>query len=633
MKLKIILFLFLLSYGIIGTSHAQLLKPDENFETGSGFNNIVWSLAQHTDSNITVGGAFTSYKGQNTGRFVRLNTDGSLNAAFNNNLGTGFNNTVFNQAIQTDGKIVIVGKFTTFNGVTRNRIVRLNSNGTADNTFNIGTGFNAETNQLAIQADERIVVVGKFTTFNGITTSGIARLNSTGTIDNNLNVGTGFNVNEGGTGSKPVRCVAIQSDGKIIVAGDFTKYNGVTVNRLVRLNSNGTLDATFSSKIKFNNTVYDIKIQPDGKIVAIGAFSSCDGIHASYKIARINSNGNLDQTFNANIQSGFYTPADIDGSMFNPRTISLQANGRIIIGGGFKTFNGTSVNHLLRLNADGSYEGLSNDNRQWLAPLRLASFNLRYKTSLDEPLNAWADRKYKIEQIVKKYDLDIIGAQEPYIGQINDLLILLPEYDYLGLSRNGDMATNQNFTPIFYKKARFEVMNHGQFWLSETPNIPGSIGWDAQSARICTWALFKEKATGKQFYFYNTHFDHIGSTARLESAQLMINYISPRVTAGYPVILTGDFNSNNNTVPYINMATSGVLKDSYDLALSKINNERGTHNGFDINYTATSHIDHIFITTSDKYRVLSWQNIIETVDGKFASDHNPLMIELNLLDE
>ena len=360
MKIKgktMLLLLLLCSLAV----RAQFLSPDAGFVTGTGFNGTVWELSKQPDGKIIASGEFTAYNGITVNRLARIADNGSLDATFNANLGTGFNNTVYAHVVQFDGKIVVAGNFISFNGSTKNRIVRLNTNGTIDNTFSTGTGFDAEVLKLALQSDGKILAIGSFTAYNGANMPGVVRLNSNGSRDNTFSVGSGFNVNDGGTGNRPARDIALQADSKIIIAGEFTSYNGTAVNRMVRLDANGSIDNTFSSKMKFDDVVYGIKIQPNGKILAVGAFSTCNGEHASYKIARIGTDGSLDVDFNTNIGTGFYARMGAGtGTGFfkdeeNPRTIALQPDGTILIGGDFVFMDGTDSRHFVRLNTDGTF--------------------------------------------------------------------------------------------------------------------------------------------------------------------------------------------------------------------------------------------------------------------------------------
>jgi len=259
---------------------------DTTFDIGTGFGGSVFALAIQSDGKIVVGGGFSTYQGTTRNRIARLNTDGSYDTTFN--IGTGFNATVNALAIQSDGKIVVGGPFTTYQGTTRNRIARLNTNGSYDTTFDIGTGFGSSVFALAIQSDGKIVVGGGFTTYQGTTRNRIARLNTNGTYDTTFDIGTGFNVS--------VNSLAIQSDGKIVVGGDFTTYQGTTRNRIARLNTDGSLDTTFDIGAGFDATVNALAIQSDGKIVVGGGFTTYQGTTRNC-IARLNTDGSLDTSF------------------------------------------------------------------------------------------------------------------------------------------------------------------------------------------------------------------------------------------------------------------------------------------------------------------------------------------------
>ena len=212
-----------------------------------------------------VGGIFTSYSGVTSNYIIRLNTGGTIDNTFN--IGGGFNNSVASIILQPDNKILVGGIFTSYSGVTSNYIIRLNSNGTIDNTFNIGTGFDSYVQSIILQPDNKILVGGNFTSYNGVARNNIIRLNSDGSIDNTFNIGTGFN--------NFVWPMISQTDGKILVGGNFTSYNGVTRNRIVRLNSDGTIDNAFNIGTGFtSDTLTTMILQPDGKILVGGSFTS-----------------------------------------------------------------------------------------------------------------------------------------------------------------------------------------------------------------------------------------------------------------------------------------------------------------------------------------------------------------------
>jgi uncharacterized delta-60 repeat protein len=308
---------------------------DTSFNVGTGANNIVNTTVIQSDGKIVIGGDFTTYNGASRSRIARLNTDGILDTSFN--VGTGANNIVNTTSIQSDGQLIIGGDFTTYNGASRSRIARLNTDGTLDTSFNVGTGANWIVNTTAIQSDGQLIIGGSFTSYNGTSRNNIARLNNDGTLDNSFNnVGTGANAR--------VTTTAIQPDGKIIIGGDFTIYNGTSRNKIARLNTDGTLDTSFNVGTGANNIVKTTSIQSDGKIIIGGDFTTYNGTILN-RIARLNTDGTLDTSFNVGT-----------GANWIVNTTAIQSDGKIIIGGDFTTYNGTSRNNIARLNNDGTLD-------------------------------------------------------------------------------------------------------------------------------------------------------------------------------------------------------------------------------------------------------------------------------------
>jgi uncharacterized delta-60 repeat protein/prepilin-type N-terminal cleavage/methylation domain-containing protein len=302
----------------------------------TGFNSSTQSIIQQSDGKLVIGGFFTTYQGVSVNKITRLNNDGTRDSSFN--IGVGFNNPPASIIQQSDGKIVLGGDFTTYQGVAANYIIRLNSDGSRDNTFNIGTGFNSSVMSIIQQSDGKIVIGGFFTTYQGVSANGIIRLNADGSIDTSFNIGTGFN----GTVNK----VYQQSDGKIIIGGSFSTYQGVSTNRITRLNSNGSQDNTFNIGTGFNNVPYAVIQQSDGKLVLGGTFTTYQGAGANY-IIRLNSDGSPDNTFA--IGTGF------NNLLIVPvRGIIQQSDGKLIIGGDFGTYQGVGANYIIRLNSNGS---------------------------------------------------------------------------------------------------------------------------------------------------------------------------------------------------------------------------------------------------------------------------------------
>src|SRR5690606_3252945 len=173
--------------------------------------------------------------------------------------------------------------------------------------------------------------------------------------------------------------------------------------------------------------------------------------------------------------------------------------------------------------------------------IKVSSYNIRYAAAADETTgNGWNIRKTALANLIRTHNFDIVGTQEGNFSQMGDLLALMPEYDYVGYPYAG--ASSQNHTAsIVYKKAEFEVLDHGVFWYSETPDIQ-SIGWDATDTRICSWAKMKHKTSGQEFYFFNSHFYWQYVTARRNSGAVMVQKIQEIVTDNLPVISVGDLN-------------------------------------------------------------------------------------------
>jgi uncharacterized delta-60 repeat protein len=313
---------------------------DTAFTTNAGAaagKDNVNSLAVQADGKILVGGAFTTWDGVTVNRIVRLNSDGTRDTAFTTNTGTAANSTVNSLVVQADGKILVGGAFTTWDGVTVNRIVRLNSDGTRDTAFttNTGTAANSTINSLVVQADEKILVGGFFTAWDGVTVNRIVRLNSDGTRD------TAFTTNTGTAANNTVFSIAVQADGKILIGGDFTTWNGVIVNRIVPLNSDGVLSiSVFSSGV-----VRSLAVQADRKILIGGEFTTWNGVTVN-RIVRLNSDGTRDTAFTTN--AGTAANNAVRGAL------AVQADGKILVGGDFTAWDGTTVNRIVRLNSDGT---------------------------------------------------------------------------------------------------------------------------------------------------------------------------------------------------------------------------------------------------------------------------------------
>lgn len=247
----------------------------------------------------------------------------------------------------------------------------------------------------------------------------------------------------------------------------------------------------------------------------------------------------------------------------------------------------------------------------WAQPLNVASYNIRMHSKVDyKNGDGWTSRRDIMCDLVAFSAFDIFGAQEVCHDQLEDMLSRLPDYGYIGVARD-DGKTKGEYSPVFYRKERFEVLESGTFWLSETPNEV-SFGWDAACRRVCSYGYFKDKLTKKKFWFFNTHMDHKGKVARVEGAKLVIAKIKELCGKDARVILTGDFNVAQNSPAYNTFAESGLLKDAYLLAPVKYA-PAGTFNNFKVGTHSDKRIDHIFVAGCDvqRYGILTyhyWSN-------------------------
>jgi uncharacterized delta-60 repeat protein/uncharacterized repeat protein (TIGR01451 family) len=434
---KLILYTFLVIFLVAFLPKeycfGQAGSVDFTFNPGTGANGAVWTTAIQNDEKIIIGGNFTSYNGISRNLIARLNADGSLDASFNP--GTGANLLVQTTTIQSDGKIIIGGAFTTYNGTPRNSIVRLNADGTLDASFNPGSGANGQVWTSSIQSDGKIIIGGNFTSYNGTGRNRIARLNADGSLDASFNPGTGAN----GT----VLTSSIQSDGKIIIGGLFYAYNGTSRNYIARLNANGTLDASFNPGTGANSTVYTTAIQSDGKIIIGGDFDSYNGTGRN-NIARLNANGSLDASLNLGT-----------GANGTVRTTAIQSDSKIIIGGEFTYYNGTGANRIARLNADGTLD---------------ASFNLG--TGADnwvETTSIQSNGKIIIGGNFTSYN----GIGRNRIAKINGDPLILGKI-FLDLNENCNIESNenllnQNFTVSIEPDNHTVQANNGIWYLDSLP--------------------------------------------------------------------------------------------------------------------------------------------------------------------
>ncbi len=228
--------------------------------------------------------------------------------------------------------------------------------------------------------------------------------------------------------------------------------------------------------------------------------------------------------------------------------------------------------------------------------LTVGSYNIRNDNSSDTRNgDGWAQRCPVICELVQWVDYDIFGAQEVKKNQLDDMLAQLSDYDHVGVGRD-DGKHGGEHEPIFYKRARFELLDSGDFWISQTPDVAGSKGWDAALPRVCSYAHFRDRQTKRKFWYFNLHMDHIGVEARREGAKLIVAKVR-EMCGREPVIITGDYNVDQTDEIYGIFASSGILKDSFEAAEKRFA-RNGTFNSFKPDYHTESRIDHIFLSPS-----------------------------------
>lgn len=328
--------------------------PDPTFVTNNSLPSSVFACSEvntsSTDKSYLVGGDFTSYRGSSAIRMVRINQDGTRNTTFSVGV-LGFNSTVTSISAESNGSSYAVGNFTTYQGVSRRGIVKLDETGAYDTGFVIGTGFSAGSvnwNLMnhVIGSPSGPYCFGSFTQYNGSSKNCIVKLLTDGTVDPAFNVGTGF---AGGTFGPVIIRAEVDSLGRVIACGDFTSYRGTPRNNLVRIDSDGTIDTTFTIGSGFNGVVHCVTQVSGGKYMVGGQFTTYDGVSTS-RICRLNSDGSLDASFSCLLGSG--TDAVL--------AISETSDGKYVVSGEFGNVNGEVANGLLRLESNGDIDGTFN---------------------------------------------------------------------------------------------------------------------------------------------------------------------------------------------------------------------------------------------------------------------------------
>lgn len=313
---------------------------DNTFNLGQGFNieagsPEVYSLISFDDGTLSISGIFDNLNNVCATNIVMLTNSGS--PVWMHKIGTGLiNYRAYTMHVDANDNIFVGGDFESYNGLSRNGITKLDRYGHTDYSFNPGTGFNGDVRDILTQPDGKIIVCGQFSSYNGSSVQNIVRLNPNGTIDYSFSTGTGFD-------GYPIYSLGIQSDGKIIAAGDFWTYNNTSVARIIRLLPNGSLDATFTPSSGPNDAVLDLIIKPNDEILICGEFGTYAGTLRA-RIALLSSNGVLDNSF---VPAAAYAHVDT-------RAMAIQPDGKIVVAGNFDSFTDNQTRRVGRLNPNGS---------------------------------------------------------------------------------------------------------------------------------------------------------------------------------------------------------------------------------------------------------------------------------------
>lgn len=249
------------------------------------------------------------------------------------------------------------------------------------------------------------------------------------------------------------------------------------------------------------------------------------------------------------------------------------------------------------------------------------TFNIRYDNPADS-LNSWNHRKEAVVELIEQYSPGVFGIQEGLQHQVLYLQEKLSKYQFIGVGREDGKAKGE-YAAIFYDKTKYHLLSSGTFWLSERPDTV-SIGWDAALERICTYGLFKDKKSGKKFWFFNTHFDHMGELARQNSAKLILQKMEAFNEKNHPVILCGDFNASAGSEPI--RILQEQLSEASEISEQKLYGPAGTYNEFKADNSVTECIDFMFVKN---LKVRSIAHIDDSRNNnRVISDHYPVLVEL-----
>lgn len=261
-------------------------------------------------------------------------------------------------------------------------------------------------------------------------------------------------------------------------------------------------------------------------------------------------------------------------------------------------------------------------NKGFSQDISVMTYNIKWDNTNDT-VNNWNDRKEAMVDLLKHYQPNIIGMQEVVNGQLNYLVTNLPNFSSIGVGRE-DGKEKGEYSPILYDTKLLKVVKSSTFWLSDTPDKI-SVGWDAALERICTYALFEDLKTKKQFWVFNTHFDHIGVMAREKSAELIVSKMKDINMDNLPVVLMGDLNLTPDETPILYL--KDALTDGQSITEKTFYGPTGTFNGFDQDRVLTNRIDYIFV---DSFNILEYMHIDDRMENnKHISDHLPVLATIS----
>jgi uncharacterized delta-60 repeat protein len=315
-----------------------------SFNSGTGLNNDAWTVDYDSNNNYVVGGDFTAYNGVTYNRIIRFNSSGVPDPTFTG-LTSGFNGRVYKVKIQSDNKILVGGAFTSYNGTVANSIIRLNSDGTIDSSFVYGTGFTGQVRDIDIQTDGKIVIVGAFTNYNGSSANRIVRVDTNGGIDTTLVTGTGIN-NEAGS-------VEVLNNGDIIITGaNINNYNGTVISKIFKISSTGSFIVNYN--LDPSTSAYPTVTHQtiDNSVITVGENNTGSPNYWIVPV-KINTDNTINNTFKTNAGSGFGSYLSTSNLGY---ALSGESNGKIVIGGKFTSYNGNTSGGIVKINSNGTYD-------------------------------------------------------------------------------------------------------------------------------------------------------------------------------------------------------------------------------------------------------------------------------------